>query len=197
MSILLNELKSLLEAGANHIYTDGEESLLFPFDHDDQIFNVMVRIMDDGDYVQFSIHSLLNLRGVKNRENVLCALLDINRRVKALKFCYDPSDGEVSATVEIAVEDSTLTGRQAHFCMYLLTNVAVRERDNLLTLIRTGIYPGSSDTSFTDNLSRILGSEEPEEDVAYDEVEWPTLGFNGVTIFVDPGWPAEPEDLNF
>jgi hypothetical protein len=193
MSILLNELKSLLEAGANRIYSDGEESLLFPFDHDYQIFNVIVRIMDDGDYVQFSIQSLMNLRDVQNRENVLCALLDINRRVKALKFCYDPSDGEVSATVEIPVEDSTLTGRQAHFCMYLLTNVAVRERDNLLMLIRTGIYPGSSDTGFTDNLTRLLGSEETDD----EEPDGPLMGFNTQTIFVDPGWPAEPEDSNF
>jgi len=171
MSLALDELKAILKTDTNRVFTDEANSLLYPFAHNGQIFNVLIDLQEEGEYVHFSIHFLLNIREVENRENVLIALLELNRRLKALKYCYDPSDGEVSVAIEIPLEDGTLTMQQVHRCMYTLTEIAMRERDNLVTLIKTGVYPGSSDPGFTDTISRLLGSEGSEQDDLTDERE--------------------------
>ncbi|HLJ55577.1 MAG TPA: hypothetical protein VKT77_11110 [Chthonomonadaceae bacterium] len=161
MATSTSDLKAMLETDSATIYSDGAETLLYWFAHSGQSFNILCEVAEEGEYVRFTLPFLLCLADAADREAALAALLEINRRVKALKFAYDPTDGEVSATVEILVEDGPLTERQVHRSMFLLTNVAMSERDNLLTLLRTGVYPGSSDPAFTDRVSRLI---EPADD---------------------------------
>jgi hypothetical protein len=54
------------------------------------------------------------------------------------------------------------TPPHAHRCMYFLTDIATRERDNLATLMTTGVYPGSRDPEFNDIVERLLGPDENE-----------------------------------
>jgi hypothetical protein len=100
----------------------------------------------------------------------------------------------VSVTIEIPVEDSTLTETQVHRCMYVLTAIAIRERDNILTLIQTGIYPGSSDSGFMESLTHLLGPEDADPYEPDDDSEQAMMEHYGLAVFVDPGWPEEPED---
>jgi hypothetical protein len=156
MATTVGEVKAMLETDSATIFSDGNETLLYWFAHKGQSFNILCEVAEEGEYVRFTLPFLLSLADVAEREGALAALLETNRRVKALKLGCDPTDGEVSATVEFLVEDGALTESQVHRCMYLLTHVAMAERDNLLTLLRTGVYPGSSDPAFTDAVCRLI-----------------------------------------
>jgi hypothetical protein len=141
---------------------NGADALLVPFCHQGAMYQVLIPVVEDGEYVRFYIPWLLNIAMAPHRESVLARLLVANRVMKIVKFGLDDSDGEVTASVEIPLEDGTLTASQSQRCMFMLTHVAMRERDNLMALINTGVYPDSSDPEFNDMIDRLLGEQEDE-----------------------------------
>jgi hypothetical protein len=71
MAIKLNNLKSYLKSGSDKIFTDGQDTLLYPFCHGGEMLQIMSEIMEDGEYVRFYIPCLLNIAEAQARENVL------------------------------------------------------------------------------------------------------------------------------
>ena len=162
MSMTIDELQAVLHRPNAVFYSDGDGTLLYPFPHQGQMMTVYIQLLEDGEYVRFFIPYYLSLADVTDRETILLRLLDLNRQYKFLKFGVDPSDMEVTASIEIPVEDGILTEQQATRCMAAITSVAMQERGHMRTLLTTGIYPSCDDPKFQKTLENLLGEEQPE-----------------------------------
>jgi hypothetical protein len=156
MAITLEGLQELLSAPDVRLFSDGVSALLYPFAHRGQTLNVEITLYEEGAYVRFLVPYYLNLYAAEDPNAMMLKLLERNRYYKLLKFACDPTDGEVSVSIELPIQDGELTQEQAVRCMRTLTDIAVQERDRLLTLQQTGIYPSSDDPQFTDSVERIL-----------------------------------------
>jgi hypothetical protein len=171
MGITLNNLKSMLQRPQVRIFTDEDNTLLYPFIHSGQTLHVEAQLIEDGSYLRLRIPYYLSCTDFQDRPALLTRLMELNYNLKMLKFGYDPQDGEVTVSIEIPLEDNAITERQVHRCMYMLTSVAVQERDRLQNWMRTGIYPGSEDPNFIETLDRLL----PEEPATGELQEQPNL----------------------
>ena len=158
----MDELQTVLRRPHAVFYSDGDGTLLYPFPHQGQMMTVYIQLLEDGEYVRFFIPYYLSLTDVTDREAIFLRLLDLNRQYKFLKFGVDPSDMEVTASIEIPIEDSTLTEQQVTRCMAAITTVAMQERGHIRTMLSTGIYPSMDDPNFQKTLETLLGEETPE-----------------------------------
>ena len=159
----IDELQALLRKPNAVFYSDGDGTLLYPFPHQGQMMTVYIQLLEDGEYVRFFIPYYLSLAESTDREPILLRLLDLNRQYKFLKFGVDPSDMEVTVSIEVPVEDGALTEQQATRCMAAITSVAMEERSHMRTLLATGIYPSCDDPKFQKALESLLGEEQPEQ----------------------------------
>jgi hypothetical protein len=162
MAITLDTLKSMLQRPQARIFTDEDNMLLYPFVHVGQTLNVEAQLIEDGSYLRLRIPYFLSTSHFEDCGALMAKLMEMNYSFKMLKFGYDPQDGEVTVSIEIPLEDNALTDRQANRCMYMLTSVAIQERERLLDWMRTGIYPGSEDPGFIAALDRLLPANEAD-----------------------------------
>jgi hypothetical protein len=163
MGMTIDELQTLLRKPNAVFYSDGDSTLLYPFPHQGQMMTVYIQLLEEGEYVRFFIPYYLSLADVPDREPILLRLVDLNRQYKFLKFGVDPSDMEVTASIEVPIEDGSLTEQQVTRCMAAITSVAMEERGHMKTLIATGIYPSCDDPKFQKALENLLGEENPEQ----------------------------------
>ncbi len=168
MGMTIDELQAVLKRPNAVFYSDSDGTLLYPFPHQGQMMTVYIQLLEDGEYVRFFIPYYLSLTEVTDREAILLRLLDLNRQYKFLKFGVDPSDMEVTASIEIPVEDGTLTEQQATRCMAAITSVAMQERSHMRMLLTTGVYPSIDDPKFQKTLEDLLGEEQPEHAAGMD-----------------------------
>jgi hypothetical protein len=167
MATTIQDIHSALQVEGTPLFCDGEQTLLITFPHRGQMMVVYVHLLEEGGYLRYRIPFFLDLSRTPHRTRVIEKLLELNYNVKLLKFGMDPTDGEVSVEIDLPLDDGVPTQRQLHRCMFYLTNPAIQERDNLLTLMETGIYPGSEDDGFRASLDRLL----PDEDSMDDEID--------------------------
>jgi hypothetical protein len=99
----IDELQALLRKPNAVFYSDGDGTLLYPFPHQGQMITVYIQLLEEGEYIRFFIPYYLSLADISDREPVLLRLLDLNRQYKFLKFGVDPSDMEVTASIEIPI----------------------------------------------------------------------------------------------
>jgi hypothetical protein len=163
MGMTIDELQTLLRKPNAVFYSDGDGTLLYPFPHQGQMMTVYIQLLEEGEYVRFFIPYYLSLADVSDREPVLLRLLDLNRQYKFLKFGVDPGDMEVTASIEVPIEDGGLTEQQVTRCMAAITSVAMEERGHMKTLLATGIYPSCEDPKFQKALENLLGEENAEQ----------------------------------
>ncbi len=163
MGMSIDELQAVLRRPNAVFYSDGDGTLLYPFPHQGQMMTVYIQLLENGEYIRFFIPYYLTLTDARDRETALLRLLDLNRQYKFLKFGVDPSDMEVTASIEIPIEDGTLTEQQVTRCMGAITSVAMQERAHMRTLLTTGVYPSCEDPKFQKTLEDLLGEEKPEQ----------------------------------
>ena len=75
---------------------------------------VVVRLDEDGRYLELVAPGLYESRGCAHPAALFQVLLDITMRTKMIRFEHDPADGEIRCTIECPVEDGELTERQFH-----------------------------------------------------------------------------------
>jgi len=170
MSMTIEELKSLVQKPNTTFFSDDDNTLLYPFPHQGQMMNVYIQLLEEGEYVRFYIPYYLSLAESSNREGIYLKLLELNRQYKFLKFSVDPSDYEMTVSLEFPIEDGTMTENQLYRCMVAITSVAMEERSHLKTLLSTGIYPSADDPQFTAALEKLLGEEDPALAAGMDPV---------------------------
>lgn len=185
----IDELQTVLRRPNAVFYSDGDGTLVYPFPHQGQMMTVYIQLLEDGEYVRFFVPYFLTLTEAGDRESVLMRLLDLNRQYKFLKFGVDPDDLEVTASIEIPVEDGSLTEQQVTRCMAAITTVAMQERAHMRTMISTGIYPSCDDPNFQKTLEGLLGDETAEHSDGMDASAQP------LDILKDPILDMDDEAL--
>lgn len=161
MAISLNELTAIFEevSGNTNIFTNNKDTALFPVIHQTDQLMIAVHLDEDGEYLRFRIPNYLNLRKAKNSESVLLKMMELNMKLKMLKYGVDNSDGEIAVSIEIPLQDGSFTPTQLHRCMYTMHEVALNERTRLQSLMLTGIYPESDNDEFRALLEKLLPGE--------------------------------------
>lgn len=91
-------------------------------------------------------------------------MLAISWEVKMLRFEYDPTDGEIRASIELPIEDSMLTEGLFHRCLsgliQLVDSIAM---PRLNAVLATGVEPGRKNVAaqlldgMPDELLNLLG----------------------------------------
>ena len=171
MAMTLDELQTVLRRPNAVFYSDGDGTLLYPFPHQGQMMTVYIQLLEEGEYIRFFIPYYLSLAEPGEREDIYLRLLDLNRQYKFLKFGVDPSDMEVTVSIEVPVEDGNLTEQQVTRCMAAITSAAMQERANMRTLLATGVYPSVDDPKFQKTLEDLLGEEQPEQADGMDSAD--------------------------
>jgi len=130
---------------------------------------IQLDLSEDGELLRFTVPQLLNLADCPHRDVVLEALLSFSYRLKMLRFEYDPTDGEVRASIELPLEDVALTQRQFQRCLRGLVDlVGQRVLPPIQEMLVTGVLPQTQEPELpaglmeelTSLLTKLQGSEE-------------------------------------
>ena len=165
MAVTLEYVKTLIECPDITVFSDQKNALLVTVPHRGELVLLTITLTDGGDYLRYCIPYYLSLPNAIDPNRLLVKLLELNRNLKLFKFGCDPLDGEVSVSIEVALENAKPTRWQVERCLHALTGYALEERDRLRSMMTTGIYPESSDVNFTDTLDRLFaGYQAPTEE---------------------------------
>jgi hypothetical protein len=100
---------------------------------------IAVRVDEDGRYVEFIAPGLYCSRGCRQTAALFQTLLEITMRTKMIRFELDPTDGMVRCTVEVPVEDGTLTAKQFDRILDGLRNAIDRWHPVIRRAMDTGV----------------------------------------------------------
>jgi len=75
-------------------------------------FIIILNLSENGEYLQCQAPQIFTLQDHIYKGPFLQTMATIQFQVKMLRLEYDPSDGEVRASIELPLEDSQLTQRQ-------------------------------------------------------------------------------------
>jgi hypothetical protein len=103
---------------------------------------IYIQIADRGNILQFQIPQILTVKNCVYKGLVFQTMLGLNYELNLVRFEYDPSDGEVRASIELPLEDSPLTDRQFDRCLRDLVGfVDLVAAPRLQQVMSTGIDP--------------------------------------------------------
>lgn len=80
----------------------------------DPSIGLVIRVMEDGEFLSIFCPWAWNVRDCPHRAAVFEALATIQGHCKMLRFDHDPNDGEIRPNIELPIEDSGLTSHQFH-----------------------------------------------------------------------------------
>ena len=128
---------------------------------------LLVRLEENGEFLQFRTLNFYQYKNGKYKEHVLQILAAMNYQRKLVKFGYDPDDGEINGCIDIPIEDATFTSTQFFRCMAALLEALEEARNRLMILMETGEDPGPASSKMIDSLvEEIMDSmeESPEDE---------------------------------
>lgn len=106
-------------------------------------FLIVIQLSETGEFVQFVAPQLLQVKDNVFKGILFQTMLAISWEVKMLRFEYDPSDGEVRASIELPLEDAELTECLFNRCLSGLTELVDEiAMPRLKAVLATGIDPG-------------------------------------------------------
>lgn len=98
---------------------------------------------EDGEFLLIMSLPLYSLKDCPHKNQVLEALLSTMYLTKSVSYEYDPDDGEVRATIEMPIEDGTITPEQFRALCGLLVGTI----DGSDSIIRHAMKTGKIDQS--------------------------------------------------
>lgn len=121
-------------------------------------FIILLRLTENGEFLQFIAPQLLHLKDHVYKGMAFQTMLHISYGVKMLRFEYDPSDGEVRASIELPLEDAKLTLTLFNRCLEgLIQLVDLQAMPRLQAVLATGEDPGDGmASSLTTGLMELL-----------------------------------------
>lgn len=131
------------EEGESHLW--GHWNMDF-FTHpgiDEKTLELRFGLAEDGEFLYVMSLSLYSLKDCAYKPQVFEALLSIAYVTKSVSYEYDPTDGEVRATIEMPLEDGRLTPDQlAALCSFMAVTI-----DGYDSVIRHAMKTGTIDMS--------------------------------------------------
>jgi hypothetical protein len=87
------------------------------------VLRLVVRTENEGTFLRVFAPFVYDLKGCAHRDAAFQALLVANYRTNMVQFEFDPNDSEVRASVEVPVEDATVTQRQLRAVLHGMATV--------------------------------------------------------------------------
>ncbi|NEQ79299.1 MAG: hypothetical protein F6K26_03285 [Moorea sp. SIO2I5] len=103
---------------------------------------VLIKLSENGRYLKFKVPQLLQVKDHVFMGLLFRAMANISYSVKMLRLQYDPMSGEVSASIELPLEDAPLTERQFNRYLEGLVKLVNTTRPRLKAILATGNDPG-------------------------------------------------------
>jgi len=137
---------------------DSRNSILIPFGFSETEFDqvvLVVRLQENGEFFEILVPNLFKYPDGPHKLPLMQTLLNISWETKMLQWEYDPSDGEIRATIEFPLEDAPMTSRQFFRAFDGMLQFVQVFGPRIRTVIETGKDPGrrSSDAA-PDELAR-------------------------------------------
>lgn len=120
---------------------------------------IAIRLDEDGEHVEFTAPSLYSTRACAHPAALFEALLAITMRTKLIRFEYDPKDGEIRCSIECAIEDGGLTGRQFLRMLHCLSESIDRWDPVIRAAMETGLVNLEPVAGGADHLARLTAVE--------------------------------------
>lgn len=116
MATTMDKIKSYLDsAGLNYQERD-EETVVFPFSDDKEKILIIIRLMEDGEFLQIRtlkhLDDLVQEADEAHRQALLQWMLYRNYTRKLGVWEYDPSDHDHHISASMAIEDGDISERQ-------------------------------------------------------------------------------------
>lgn len=109
-------------------------------------FVIFIQLSENGEFLQFVAPQLLAVKDCLYKGLLFQTMLAISWEVKMLRFEYDPTDGEVRASIELPIEDAHLTECLFNRCLSgLIQLVDSNAMPRLNAVLATGVDPGRKD----------------------------------------------------
>ena len=106
-------------------------------------FAIVIQLLRDGESVQIYAPQLLNVKDSVFKGVLFQSILSFLWNYYFVRFEYDPRDGEVRASIDLFLEDNTLTERQFDRALSVLIEIVdLHAMPRMQTILATGIDPG-------------------------------------------------------
>ncbi|WP_250124999.1 YbjN domain-containing protein [Chroococcidiopsis sp. CCMEE 29] len=106
---------------------------------------IVLQLLEGGKFLQFCAPQILHVKDHVYKGVLFQTMLAISWEVKMLRFEYDPTDGEVRASIELPLEDAELTYQQFDRCLSNLSNLVEHvAMPRLKAVLATGQDPGQT-----------------------------------------------------
>ena len=114
MRFTLSRLRELLDnEGLQYYLMPEHEGVMLNFRGDNARHQLIVLVEEDGEFLQFrSLEYLSCPANHPNLQATLKVLGECNYRLRAVKFGWDPRDGEIAVYVDLWVMDAEITREQ-------------------------------------------------------------------------------------
>lgn len=145
MSTTLTQLAQHLDNREWNYQLDEENDRIVTGVHSDNVENFLISIQldEDGEFLHFVAPQLLTAdSNCVFIGKLFQTLLVIQYEVKMIRFEYDPTDGEIKASIELPLEDAELTEQQFNRALSSLINLVESAMPRIKEVLSTGIDPG-------------------------------------------------------
>jgi hypothetical protein len=116
MATSFQQIEGFLDSRGLKYQGDQEKQIiLVPFGFPEIGFDrvtVVIRLQEDGEFFEIIVPGLFHYKEGPHKLPLMQTLLNMSWETKMLQWEYDPSDGEIRATIEFPLEDAVMTERQ-------------------------------------------------------------------------------------
>lgn len=148
MTAALEQVTNYLDCRGWKYQVEQEQSYIITgvvAEHVEQLL-LVIHVKDDGELLSLIAPQLLVIKDHVHKGVLLQTLLAIAWDVKLLRWEYDPTDGEVRASINLILEDNPLTERQFNRSLEALIQcVDAVAMPRLQMVLATGTDPGLQD----------------------------------------------------
>ena len=147
MTYVLPQLRELLDAEELRYYLiPDKEGVMLTLTADNGRFQFMILLEVDGEFLQFrSIEYASCPKGHPNLDATLQVLGEMNYRLRAMKFGWDPTDGEIAAYIDLWIMDAEITQEQFSRMVRAYMSILDDELPGIQKAIDSGIVAGDTD----------------------------------------------------
>lgn len=163
MSINLNLLSNYLEQLQLAHKIQSQEGRIIAGFSTDNVGNlpIIISLSEEGEFLQFYAPGLLNVKNSVFKGVAFQTMAAISYEMKLLRFEYDPNDGEVRASIELPIEDGTITFKQFQRCLLgLVQLIDDKAMPRLKSVLATGEDPGA--VKPVEEVAEILARSDPQ-----------------------------------
>jgi hypothetical protein len=106
-------------------------------------FIIVIQLLRDGELIQIYVPKLVHVRDRVFKGLLFQSLLHFLWEVCLVRFEYDPTDGEIRASIDLILEDADLSERQFNCALSLLVDaIDTHAMPRIKTILATGTDPG-------------------------------------------------------